>query len=1062
MSDSPHLRILASAGTGKTYRLTNRFLALLHQGVEPERILATTFTRKAAGEILDRVLERLVEGAEDAKKLAELDEALGSPGITPEQCRALLAKLTRNLDTFQVRTIDSFFVHLVRLFALDLELPPNWGISSTREADALQAEAMQDVLAQGARAELIELLRELHEGGAGRGVHQTMLDRAQAIRPVFLESTEEAWEGVDPGTSPTGEELRVAMDALEQADIPRTKSGAPNKSWTKAIASVIDCARKEAWRSIVVKGLGQRYLSGDHTYYSKPMSPSLSEALAPIARRACFEVLTSLRKRNLATRSLLENFETALSERKRERGAYRFDDLPLALAPRSGPGLPIEERELDMWFRLDGKIDHLLLDEFQDTSPIQWRILEEIAGEIAADGTGERSFFCVGDVKQSIYGFRQAEPRLLEELDKLLPGLETQRMNRSYRSSRIVLETVNRVFSNLEQNPAFESEELAPYRSAARRWQAGFDEHVAAKDLPGAAFVIEASRPSEGESVDDTLLERTVDRVLRIHADAPGASVGILMRERKNIPGLIHRLRGKGIDASGEGGNELIDSEAVLAFISLLHLADHPGDSAAAFHVASSRFGEYVELAKDADEEQRRAASRQIRARIVVEGLGSVCAEFAKRVAADESWSDWDKARFSQLLDLAYAFEEGAGLRPSDFVEHVRTERVEAPGGASVRVMTIHASKGLEFDAVILPELKKKLVGTRSALLVDRPRPDELIRTVSVSPEKQILVADDGLKDLYDRTTTRMVEDALCNLYVAMTRAAQRLELILPWSDPERDGKIPTGADFVRAGLPGEEVHAADGSHVIWSHPDNAAGAGWAAGLAGGTDDAADPEPAITSLGLAGSTQVRRLPRRSPSKEEGGQKVRVESLFGEKKDARRGTLVHEWLEDLEWIEDFEPDQDGMLAKGAAVEPDLQTRREALRELRRALSQDEVRVALSREASDAPAGSALNVCTEHAFSIILPGDDGEEQLWNGSIDRLVVARRDGKVVWAEILDYKTDSVSEDQLVVRVEYYRPQTENYARVVAAQTGLAIADISRRLVFLSAGRVVDLRGSR
>jgi ATP-dependent exoDNAse (exonuclease V) beta subunit len=152
----------------------------------------------------------------------------------------------------------------------------------------------------------------------------------------------------------------------------------------------------------------------------------------------------------------------------------------------------------------------------------------------------------------------------------------------------------------------------------------------------------------------------------------------------------------------------------------------------------------------------------------------------------------------------------------------------------------------------------------------------------------------------------------------------------------------------------------------------------------------------------------------------------------------------------------------MLAKGAAIEPDLHTRREALRELRRALLQDEVRVALSREGSDAPAGSALDVRTEHAFSIILPDDEGQEQLWNGSIDRLVVARRDGLVVWAEILDYKTDNVSEDRLALRVEYYRPQIENYARVVAAQTGLAIADISRRLVFLSAGRVVDLRGAR
>jgi ATP-dependent exoDNAse (exonuclease V) beta subunit len=885
-----------------------------------------------------------------------------------------------------------------------------------------------------------------------------MLDRAKAIRPVFLESTEAAWDGVERGEKPDGDALRAAIDALRAAEIPQTKSGAPNKNWSKAIDAVAEAAQNNAWKEILEKGLGGRYLSGDHTYYNKPMSESLCQALVPIARRACYEFLTALRKRNLATRSLLESFETALVERKRERGAYRFEDLPLALAPRSGAGLQMAERELEMWFRLDGKIDHLLLDEFQDTSPVQWRILEQLAGEIAADGTGERSFFCVGDVKQSIYGFRQAEPRLLAELDTLLPGLQSERMNTSYRSSRIVLETVNRVFSNLEHNPAFESEKLAPYRVAARQWQAGFDKHEAARELPGATFVIEAPRPSEEQRVDETLLECTVERVRRIHAETPDAGIAILMRERKNIPALIYRLRHHGIDARGEGGNELVDSEAVLAFVSLLHLADHPGDSAAAFHVASSRFGDYVGLTQEADEEQRHAVARRIRERIVVEGLGGVCAEFARRVNDDESWSDWNRSRFSQLLDLAYAFEDRAGLRPSDFVEHVRSERVEAPGSSSVRVMTIHASKGLEFDAVILPELHKKLVGTRTGLLLDRPRPDKLIQTVSVSPDQNLLVADERLKRLYDQTTTRMVEDALCNLYVAMTRAARRLELILPWADPEKPVTTPTAADVVRCGLPGDELHAADESNVIWSHPDNSDGTGWAAPRSDEGRVPAELEAAITSLTLADSAQTRSLPRRSPSAEEGGRRVRTENLFRSRSDALRGTMVHAWLEELEWIETFESDEDQLLARGAALEPDLELRREALGELQQALTQDEIRQALSRAGSQAPEGATLEVSTERAFSVVLPDDDGQEQLWSGSIDRLVVARRDDRVVWAEVLDYKTDRVRDERLQQRVEFYRPQLEKYARVVAAQTGLAIEEISVRLVFLSAARVVDL----
>ena len=100
-------------------------------------------------------------------------------------------------------------------------------------------------------------------------------------------------------------------------------------------------------------------------------------------------------------------------------------------------------------------------------------------------------------------------------------------------------------------------------------------------------------------------------------------------------------------------------------------------------------------------------------------------------------------------------------------------------------------------------------------------------------------------------------------------------------------------------------------------------------------------------------------------------------------------------------------------------------------------------------------------SEHTFSVLLPDDSGEEQLWSGSIDRLVLGRRGDDVVWAEVLDYKSDILTEEDLPDRTEYYRPQLETYGRVVAAQTGLglAVSEIRLRLVFLELGRVVEIR---
>jgi ATP-dependent exoDNAse (exonuclease V) beta subunit len=186
--------------------------------------------------------------------------------------------------------------------------------------------------------------------------------------------------------------------------------------------------------------------------------------------------------------------------------------------------------------------------------------------------------------------------------------------------------------------------------------------------------------------------------------------------------------------------------------------------------------------------------------------------------------------------------------------------------------------------------------------------------------------------------------------------------------------------------------------------------------------------------------------------------VDAEWLFRDKRGARRGTLVHRWLEELDWIEDFELDEARALEQGSAVEPDPTTRRTELVTLRDALDAEPVRAALSRAGCGAPAGLDLEVRKEHAFSMLLDDDEAEEQLWTGSIDRLVLGRRDAEIVWADVLDYKTDRVDDSGVAECAEHHRPQLEAYGRVVAAQTGLAADAIRLRLVFLEPGRVVDL----
>jgi len=1063
VSTRQNLRILASAGTGKTFRLTNRFLGLLFDGVEPERILATTFTRKAAGEILDRVLERLTEACVDADKRAALAKALNDNGelssssLTEARCVELLAKLTRNLNAFQVRTIDSFFVHLVQLFALDLELPPDWGIADERVEARLRAEALQDVLSNEDPEAIVLLLRELSKGEAGRSVHGSLVGRTAALRPVHLESAEGAWDSLQPGAAVSDDDFGAALGALEGAEVPASAKGEPNKTWLKARSTFVERARDGRWEELLKGGLGGAFLSPAQMFSRKPFPDPMVEPMETVMQRVAGEILARLAARNQAADSLMNAFEAAFERRKRTEGAYGFGDLPYALAPNTARALPLTERELDQWFRLDGRIDHLLLDEFQDTAPVQWRILAGIAGEIVAGGDVPRSLLCVGDTKQSIYSFRQAEPRLLSELTERLPGLENDSMAKSYRSAQAVLDAVNLVFEGVAESSAFADEEFAPYRRAAEGWTRSYESHTAARTLTGAVYAVEARAKLDEEPKQIPLLERAVERVRAILDEAPHAEVGILLRKNAAIPSLIHRLRAQGIDASGEGGNPLTDARAVLCFLSLLHLADFPDDSAAAFHVASSELGPSFDLPLDADADRRRALSRELRQRIAAEGLGEFTRALSEQIVTADAWTAWDRARFGQLLDLAFAFEASGESRPSAFVDVVRASRVEAPGGSNVRVMTVHASKGLEFDAVVLPEIAGPVIGMRDSILTERPDPSATITRATIAPSKDLLPISADLQELYDGLTERQVEDALSVLYVAMTRAKRRLDLILPGPEPETKSrsssgpKAPKTHELILDALAATgDLQEADEAGVVWSHGD---GAAWSEGIEEAA--VAPTPPPRPQLRFAEGRPPRSLPRRSPSAEEGGGRLSAADALRPRAAAQLGTLVHACFEAVVWLEDFGADREAVEQSPALRRASGAQRAEALALFDQALGHEEVAAALSRARCAAPTGSTLEVQNEARFSIPLPSADGALELWTGAIDRLVLARSGDEVVWAEVLDFKSDQTSPGDLDGLTEHYRPQLEAYSRFVQERYGLAPGAVVARLVFVRAGLV-------
>jgi ATP-dependent exoDNAse (exonuclease V) beta subunit len=1060
-----HKIFLASAGTGKTFRLSGRYLDLLLANREASSILATTFTRKAAEEILNRVLKRLVEMIDQPGKRKELEGLRDfGEGFEASQALELLAKLARGLNRFDVCTLDSFFNRIAQLYPLELGMPPNWSVALGTEQDELRNEALTRLLdGVGGREqelEFAELLREIaSSNGASRGIHFALTELVKWGREVLLDSAPGAWKTVQIPEPADPKKVEGLEKALEGLDVPMTKGKEPKekKNWSKAHAAILSAVRRKDWKAVVKVGLFRKYIEGEEKFDRHVIDEDWKHVLKDLMHHVAHELLVGLTVRNERAQELLDRYEKILKEVKRERGLYEFADIPRILAPLGDPGEgPLVSGGFDLAYRTDAHLAHLLLDEFQDTSPSQWSVLDGMAEEVSSYHTGEKSFFCVGDSKQSIYGWRSAEPRLLGSLVERLNVLPDS-LEENHRSSIVILETVDMVFSDLDSLPVFKPKGKECYLAAATSFREGFKGHTAAKNLPGVAELRQAGPAEEGRPKWEPTIVLAVERVMALHEEFPKASIGVLVRSNKVISPLIARLQARNVLASGEGGNPLTDSAAVLHFLSLLHLADHPSDSLAAFHLKSSPMPEV--LGFSGSDWKGKALSRAVRERLSDPGLGRLCASLEEAVREHEGYNDWDRRRYRQLGDLAFAHSGRFGMRADRFVDLVRAHKVEDPAASRIKVMTVHASKGLEFDAVILPELDVPLARNRWPFLTTRPEPRGQFTEVTVNPGKDVVqLPGVGLKKMFDEQSKREVGEALCVLYVGMTRAKYRLEMLV--QDTGRSDGGTSAAGILRAALPDQRPEEG----VLWRH-ESSDKAWWKPKEESDEESVHDGESGedvqpVPPFALAPSVNPRRLPSRAPSSEEGGQTKSGSDLLAPTSTGgtRFGSLIHHLLDGIDWPGIEELDEARLLERAMEVEPDEAERHRAIGYLRKVLTQPEIRAALSppSDAAEAP-----TVWHERTFCAVL-SDGGVPVLRNGAFDRVILHGSEGGYTDAMIQDYKTDAVTVEDIQDKVDHYAPQLAVYRTALAKMTGLAEENIRAQLLFLNPGLVREVNFSQ
>ena len=220
--------VRASAGTGKTYKLTARFLRILLQGSAPETILATTFTRKAAGEILERVLLTLAKAADPdhPESLAELRKQVDLPGLPQSLCLEKTALLLRNIHRVRISTLDSLFSQLARSFAFELGLPPGWRLTDEIEEVWLRERAVDSVIASLDPSELTALLSMLGKGEVKRSIARELSQVVEEAFSVQRLCGCESVEEIDRAetTRCTGDHSRGRPDA-NGPDVAKTSPG---------------------------------------------------------------------------------------------------------------------------------------------------------------------------------------------------------------------------------------------------------------------------------------------------------------------------------------------------------------------------------------------------------------------------------------------------------------------------------------------------------------------------------------------------------------------------------------------------------------------------------------------------------------------------------------------------------------------------------------------------------------------------------------------------------------------------------------------------------------------
>lgn len=795
----------ASAGSGKTHTLTQEYLLMLFREQKKHgdyfkphsRILAVTFTKKATAEMKERILEALYELSKDptqSKFYEQLHQTLHINACDiQQQARELLIGILTDYSRFSVSTIDGFFQQVIRTFAMDLGLSTSYELAL--DGKEVMQQAVDDLFrrirsAQQHDTDTITWITEFtqHNIDDNRrwNPHETIsqfageLLKEQLIR--YMSDVQDFFANK--------KQLTSYKTMLEQI-IKQNEQVVTNiQQQAQSILNNIDGLKKNAvsafytpTKDLIEKGLNKTFLGvleDPNTLYTKSKTTKdqqqfilslYQQQLQPLYQQlhhAFTQQLTDYHTanailQNLYTVGLLQEISDQVSETNKKIGRIPISQINTLLHE------VIDGQETPFIYeRMGQQLNHYMIDEFQDTSALQWENFRPLIEETESKGNDN---LIVGDVKQSIYRWRNSDWELLEGVHEHFPNCATPPMKTNWRSAELLIKENEELMLKYSQwvsqtitNNQWQETPLAA--AIERIYNPQSIHQEAANELPGV-FHLEFYEGTDDEVAQQSL-EHTTQLINQLTKEEGFqlSQIALLVRRGRDAELLANHLIAHDIPVQSAEGMRIQSHASVQLLVALLQLQQTPENKVAAAIVQDCYPALSAEQAQQIQEATHLPLYEQVQQYIQILHLAEQSSALPYLTAFQDCIYQFTQKRVADV---------GAFL---DYWENKKDKATipSSPVVDAIRILTIHSSKGLEFDVVILPFLNWDLQRFfKNDILWCRPKqvPFNQMPLVAISPTKKILQTH--FKNDYIQEALSQYIDNLNLTYVAFTRPKHRL-----------------------------------------------------------------------------------------------------------------------------------------------------------------------------------------------------------------------------------------------------------------------------------------------